>query len=161
MFERRTRVRPIPLFSLMLCAGLLCASAAGAKAPAERWLPIAPKDATRGAIAINLNSLHPAAQKGLDDATVLEVIDPKTTWLIDYEVRCGRGLLHQLDKRSVDPKTGKPGAAVPVISVPLMGDSAKPAGQGEEWILEVVCRPSSAGGNIFADRRAVIWTLSR
>jgi hypothetical protein len=146
--------------ALVLSATLLLATTASA-APAERWLPIAPKDAAHGAMALNLNSIHPAAQKGIDAASVLEVVDAKTAWLTDYEVRCGRSLLHPIGRRPVDAKTGKAGATVPVESMPLMGDSAKPAGQGEEWIVEIVCRPTSAGGHVFADRRAVIWTLSR
>lgn len=147
--------------ALFASLALMTVAGQASAAPAERWLPIAPRDAGRGAFALNLNSIRPDAQKGLDDASVLEVADPKTVWLVDYQVRCGRGFLHPVAKHVVDAKTGKVGEAVPVESIPLMTDAAKPNGQGEAWVLEIVCRPSSAGGHVFADRRAVIWTLGR
>jgi len=147
--------------ALPVSLALAALAGAASAAPAERWLPIAPRDAGRGAFAMNLNSIRPDAQKGLDDAAVLEVVDARTVWLLDYQVRCGRGYLHPIAKHAVDPKTGKVGEAAPVELVPLMSDATKPVGQGEAWVLEIVCHPSSAGGHVFADRRAVIWTLGR
>lgn len=155
--NRSLTVRPA-LTALALATAAIAAAVISASAqarPAERWLPIAPRDAAHGAMALNLNSLRPAAQKGLDEATALEVTDARTASLVAWEVRCGRGTLHPLERRPVDPKSGQIGPATAVGA-----EFAKPLGQGEEWVLEIVCRPNSAGGHVFADRRAVIWSLS-
>lgn len=138
---------------LILVLAALPLMAAGAP---ERWLQLAPRDATHGAMALNLGSVHPSQTKGLDDATAMEVADAKTVWLTRYEVRCGRGWLHQIERHGLDPKTGKM-----TTSVPVTGDWAKPSGDGEARILDIVCRPDSAGGDVISDRRALIWLLTR
>ncbi|HEY3814843.1 MAG TPA: hypothetical protein VGL66_16615 [Caulobacteraceae bacterium] len=127
-----------------------------AAAPTERWLQISASDAAHGAMALNLSAVQPSQTKGLDDAVAMEVVDPKTVWLTHYEVRCGRGLMHQVERRALDPKTGKPGAVAPTV-----GDWAKPQGDGEARLLDIVCRPEAAGGDVIHDRRAMIWLLSR
>lgn len=122
---------------------------------AERWLPIAPSDASRGAMALNLNSIRPAAQKGIDEATALEVSAAGAAYLDSYQVRCGRGLVRAVERRPIDRHSGE--AAPPD---PVTADWAKPGGLGEPWILQIVCDPQSAGGSLIADRRAAIWWLA-
>jgi hypothetical protein len=138
---------------LILALAALPLIAAGAP---ERWLQVSPRDEAHGAMALNLGSVRPSETKGLDDATALEVADAKTVWLTRYEVRCGRSLMHQIERRGLDPKTGKLGPDAPVV-----GDWAKPAGAGEARILDIVCRPDEAGGDVISDRKALIWLLAR
>ena len=107
-------------------------------------------------MALNLGSVRPSQTKGLDNATAMEVVDPKTVWLTRYEVRCGRGLLHQIERHGLDAKNGKM-----INSEPVTGDWVKPAGAGESRILDIVCRSDSAGGDVISARRAMIWLLAR
>ncbi|HWE47871.1 MAG TPA: hypothetical protein VG407_17765 [Caulobacteraceae bacterium] len=125
-------------------------------AASERWLEVAPRDASHGGMALNLSSVRPSQTKGLDDATAMEVMDAKSVWLTHYEVRCGRGLIHQVERRGLDPKSSKLGPSAPVV-----GDWAKPQGDGEARILDIVCRPDSVGGDVISDRRAMIWLLAK
>ena len=127
-----------------------------AAAPAERWLQISPRDDAHGAMALNMSSVRPSQTKGLDDATAMEVVDANSVWLTHYEVRCGRGLLHQVERHALDPKSGRTGAAAPIV-----GDWAKPAGAGETQILGIVCHPDSAGGDLISSRRALIWLMRK
>jgi hypothetical protein len=138
---------------LVLLLAVLPLMAAG---PTERWLEVSPRDAAHGGMALNLSTVRPSQTKGLDDATAMEVMDAKSVWLTRYEVRCGRGMLHQMERRGLDPKSGKLGP-----STPVEGDWAKPQGDGETRILDIVCRPDSAGGDVISDRRAMIWLLAR
>ncbi len=123
---------------------------------AERWIQVSTPEETHGAMALSLSSIHPSETKGLDDAQGLEVRDAKTAFLNSYEVRCGRGLIHQIDRHAVNPKTGKPGPALAAIT-----DWGRPDGAGERRVLEIVCHPSEAGGDVISDRRAMIFLLGR
>ncbi len=138
---------------LVLLLAVLPLMAAGAP---ERWLEVSPRDPAHGGMALNLSTVRPSQTKGLDDATAMEVMDAKSVWLTHYEVRCGRGILHQVERHGLDPTSGKLGP-----SAPVEGDWAKPQGAGETRILDIVCRTDPAGGDVISDRRAMIWLLAR
>jgi hypothetical protein len=137
----------------LIALALPCLAAAS---PRERWIEVSPPEETHGAMALELGSIHPGAQKGLDEALGLEVADAKTAWLNSYEVRCGRGLIHQIDRHAVNPKTGKPGPSLAAIA-----DWGRPDGAGERRVLDIVCRHDPAGGDVISDRRAAIFVLGR
>jgi hypothetical protein len=143
--------RPILILAALAALPLMAAT----RAP-ERWLAISPREPTRGPMAVDLNSVRPSQTKGLDDVQAIEVIDAKSVWLHRYEVRCGRGLIHEIERHGLDPKSGRLGP-----SAAVNGDWGKPDGYGEQELMELVCHHGGIGGDVISDRRAAIWILAR
>jgi hypothetical protein len=139
-----------------LAAAIVATPLMATAAAPERWLEVSAADETHGRMALNLGSVHPSATKGLDDAVALEVKGPGAVFQNRYEVRCGRGLIHTIERHGVDAKTGKLTTSEPVI-----GEWARPDGAGEKNILAIVCRDGTPGGDVISDKRAMIWLLSR